>query len=182
MIAAEVMCSRISTDNHRHCEQVVWNIVHARRTKACTCSTSSEEITSWPRCAEQLSNCVELAFRLQDNQKSCRCSPRRSSVRKRPTRAITIGLQETLGWSLNRDGAHQDTKRHTPNTWQRAGCCVRSPWPVGGVRHNRPFDPHWTSTKIVWHFGRCSNMGNILPATEKPASPDWWHCLGWNRN
>ena len=178
-MAAIVVCSRISTDNHRHCEQVVWNILHAHRTKACTCSTSSEEIISWSRCTEQLSTCVELAFRLQDNLKSCRCSPRRASARKRPTRAITIGLEET---PLNRDGAHQDTKWHTPSTWQRTGCCARSAWPVGGVRYNRPFDPHWTSTEIVWHFGRCSNLGSILLATEKPASPDRWHCLGWSRN
>ena len=147
--------------------------------RAQSCSTSSEEIISWFRCTEQLSTCVELAFRLKDNRKSCRCSPRRASARKRPTRAITIGLQET---PLNRDGAHQDTTRHTPSTWQRTGCCARSPWPVGGVRYNRPFDPHWTSTEIVWHFGRCSNLGSILLATEKPASPDRWHCLGWSRN
>ena len=120
-MAAKVVCSRISTDNHRHCEQVVWNILHAYRTKACTCSTLSEEIISWSRCTEQLSTCVELAFRLQDNRKSCRCSPRRASARKRPTRAITISLQET---PLNWDGAHQDTKRHTPSTWQRTGCCA----------------------------------------------------------
>ena len=180
-MAAKVVCSRISTDNHRHCEQVVWKILHAHWTKACTCSTSSEEIISWSRCTEQLSTCVELAFRLQDNRKSCGCSPRRASARKRTTRAITIGLQET---PLNRDGAHQDTKRHTPSTWQRTGCCARSPWPVGGVRYNRPLDPHWTSTEIVWHFGRWSNLGSILflLAMEKPASLDRWHCLGWSRN
>ena len=96
-----------------------------------------------------------------------------------PTRVTTIGLQET---PLNRDGAHQDTKRHTPSTWQRTGCCARSPWSVGGVRYNRPFDPHWTSAQIVWHFGRCSNLDDIVLATEKPASRDRQYSLGWCNN